>query len=173
MRKLFLLTFVSINACALHAQDFPVAFIGNWRGELLWYKAGVKEPQKVPMQIRIQPADTAGQYTWQIIYGANGADNRPYLLKPVDTAKGHWMIDERNGIRLDQYWVGNRFTSAFTVQLTTIVDSYWREGESLIAEFHSLSAKPVSTSGLGTEESPTVTSYAARGYQRAILYKEK
>jgi hypothetical protein len=155
-----------------NAQDFPAAFIGNWKGELLWYKTGNATPQKVPMRLRIQSTDTAGQYTWQIIYGENGSDNRPYLLKPVDTAKGHWVIDERNGIRLDQYWVGNRFTSAFTVQTTTILDSYWREGETLIAEFHSLSAKPVNTSGAGTKDSPTVASYAAKGYQRAVLWRE-
>ena len=136
---------------------------------MLWYKTGIQEPQKVKMQLIILPTDTANIYTGQILYGEKGEDNRPYLLKPVDTAKGHWQVDERNGIILDQYLVGDRFTSAFTVQSTTIVDSYWREGENLVAEFYSLSAKPVSTTGAGTEESPKVDSYAARGYQRALL----
>ncbi len=122
------------------------------------------------MQLIIRPADTAGVFTWQIIYGEKGEDKRPYLLKPVDTAKGHWQVDERNGIVLDQYLVGNRFTSAFTVQTTTIVDSYWREGKALIAEFHSLAAKPVASTGHGTDESPKVDSYGVRGYQKAILY---
>jgi hypothetical protein len=150
-------------------SGFPQAFIGHWQGELLWYKTGKKVPQKVKMQLVIQPTDTSNVYTWQIIYGKKNEDNRPYLLKPVDTAQGHWQVDERNGIILDQYFVGNRFTSAFTVQSTTIVDSYWREGKNLIAEFYSLTAKPVATTGLGTEESPNVDSYGTRGYQRAVL----
>lgn len=123
------------------------------------------------MQLVVLPADSAGTYTWQIVYGDKGQDNRPYVLKPVDTAKGHWVVDERNGIVLDQYFVANRFTSAFTVQNTTIVDSYWREGKNLIVEFHSLSAKAVNTTGNGTEESPTVMSYGVKGFQRAILEK--
>lgn len=125
------------------------------------------------MQLIIAPADTSGQYSWQIIYGEKNADNRPYLLKPVDTAKGHWVVDERNGILLDQYWMGNRFTNAFTVQNSTILDSYRIEGEEMIVEFYSISAKPVTTSGYGTEESPIVNSYATRSYQRAALRKKK
>lgn len=172
MKHLFFILLCSLAANTGFAQSFPQSFIGNWKGELLWYRTGVDTPQRVPMQLRIQPADTAGQYTWQLIYGEGGTDNRPYLLKPVDTAKGHWVVDERNGIRLDQYWVGGRFTSAFTVQTTTILDSYWREGETLIVEFHSLCAKPVSTTGHGTDDSPTVSSYATKGYQRAVLRRE-
>lgn len=125
------------------------------------------------MQLVIQPADFVNTYTWQIIYGDKGEDNRPYILKPVDTAKGHWQVDERNGIILDQYFVGNRFTSAFTVQNATIIDSYWREGNTLIAEFYSITAKPVNTSGQGTEESPKVDSYATRSYQKAVMKKVK
>lgn len=174
MKKCWLaIILLLVAANSAFAQDFPLPFIGHWKGELLWYKTGTASPQTVPMQLIIQPADTVGHYTWQIIYGANNSDNRPYLLKPVDTDKGHWLIDERNGIRIDQYWVGGRFASAFTVQSTTIVDSYWIEGDSLIAEFYSLSAAPVSSTGSGTDEVPTVKSYAAKGYQRAVLRKHQ
>ena len=121
------------------------------------------------MQLVIQPTDSANTYTWQIIYGEKGEDNRPYLVKPVDTAKGHWQVDERNGIIIDQYFIGNRLASAFTVQTTTIVNSYWREGENLVAEFYGLTAKPVATTGLGTEESPKVEGYGAKSYQRAVM----
>lgn len=156
----------------LNAQDFPGRFIGHWEGELLWFQAGKKEPKKVKMQLIIQPADTAAQYTWQIIYGEKSDDNRPYLLKPVDTAKGHWVVDERNGIVLDQYWVGNRFTSAFTVQNSTIIDSYWIENDQLIAEFYSISAKPVNTTGGSSKDIPPVQSYATKSYQKAVLKKK-
>jgi hypothetical protein len=151
--------------------NFPQDFTGHWQGDLLWYQTGKSEPRKVKMQLIIKPTDTADVYTWQIIYGEKGEDNRPYLLKAVDTGKGHWQIDERNGIILDQYFVGDRFTSAFTVQTTTILDSYWRKGENLVAEFYSLTAKPVATTGAGTEESPSVDSYGTKGYQRAVLRK--
>lgn len=129
-------------------------------------------PQKVKMQLIVRPADTAGHYTWQLIYGDKAEDSRPYLLKPVDTAKGHWVVDERNGIVLDQYWTGNRLSGAFTVQGTTILNSYWLEGDRLLIEFFSLAAKPVRTSGAGTEAVPAVDSYAIRGFQKAVLQKQ-
>jgi hypothetical protein len=174
MKRIFLLCCFFIFCNYSFAQtSFPASFTGHWQGTLFWYQAGKKLPQKVKMQLIIRPADSADQYTWQIIYGDKGEDNRPYILKPVDTAKGHWQVDERNGIVLDQYFIGNRFTSAFTVQSTTIVDSYWREGKNLVAEFYSLTAKPVNTTGQGTEDSPKVDSYATKSYQRAVLKRLK
>ena len=168
--SLILLIFLST---ALNAQQFPQDFTGHWEGELQWFQTGRKGPQKVRMQLVILPADTAGQYLWQLIYGEKQEDNRPYLLKPVDTAKGNWVIDEKNGIVLDQYWIANRFTGTFTVQQATILNNYWLEDGKLIAEFYSISAKPVRTSGHGTEDSPNVNSYASRAYQRAVLIKKK
>ena len=170
MRFYFLAIFL-LTIIIADAQDLS-KFTGHWEGELVWSKAGSKVVQRVKMQIIIRPADTLGQYTWQIIYGDKGEDNRPYLLKPVDTAKGHWIIDERNGIMIDQYWLGNRFSSVFTVQNSMIHDSYWIENDQLIAEFYGISTAPVTTSGAGTEDVPTVNSYAIRTYQKAILKKK-
>lgn len=152
------------------AQTFPQSFVGNWKGELLWYQGAVKEPKKVNMELKIQPAE-GGNYTWQIIYGSATEDNRPYTLMPKDTAKGHWQIDEHNGIILDQFWIANRFSGAFTVQNSTIVNTYWLEGEQLHIEFYSTSAKPIAVTGKGTEESPSVNSYGVKSYQKAILRK--
>jgi hypothetical protein len=150
---------------------FPQSWIGNWKGELLWYK-GTSEPQKIMMELRIQPLMGSNNYSWQIIYGSQTADNRPYTLVARDTAKNHWAIDENNGIILDQYWIANRFCGAFTVQASTILNSYWIENGKLVAEFYSLSAKPVDTTGKGTEDSPFVASYRMGSYQRAVLTRQ-
>ena len=124
------------------------------------------------MQMRIQDADSAGCYTWQIMYGEDEKDNRPYLLKPIDTSKGHWLIDERNGILLDGYVHGNAFHGAFTVQGNTIVDNYvlLPDGR-LQVEFFSMKLDEKRRSGNGTEESPEVYSYPMRSYQTGILKK--
>lgn len=174
MKRLFFTCCFFISATfAFGQKSFPASFIGHWEGTLEWFQVGKQEPQKVKMQLIIKPSDSANTYTWQIIYGDKGEDNRPYILKPVDAAKGHWQIDERNGIILDQYFIGNRFTSAFTVQNSTILDSYWIEGDKLIAEFYSISAKPVNITGIGTDVSPKVDSYATKSYQKAIMWKKK
>lgn len=168
----FLCCFFFSSLISVGQTSFPKDFIGHWVGTLSWYQVGKNSPQAVTMQLIIKPADSVNTYTWQLIYGDKGEDNRPYLLKPVDTTKGHWQIDERNGIILDQYFIGNRFTSAFTVQITTILNSYWREGKNLVAEFYGLTAKPVNTTGKGTEDSPKVDSYGTKSYQRAVLRKK-
>ena len=167
--RVYFLAGALIMAGLATAQDFPEKFLGRWEGEMQWYQTGKKQPQGIKMQLIVQPGDTAGQYTWQIIYGTKSEDTRPYILKPVDTAKGHWVIDEKNGIILDQYWTGNRFSGAFTVQSSTIISSYWIEGDDLMVEFFSFNAKPVNKTGGDNEEIPFVESYSIKSFQKAVL----
>ena len=169
---LLIISFISCSLFSNGQKEFPKTWIGNWKGELLWYKTGEKEPKKVNMELRIHAADSADKYSWQIIYGSATEDNRPYTLLLKDSAKAHWVIDENNGIVLDQYWVGNKFCGAFTVQNNTIINSYWIEDDKLIAEFYSISAKPVATTGKGTGESPYVDSYKTGSYQKAVLRRK-
>ncbi|HEX2535075.1 MAG TPA: hypothetical protein VHK69_15125 [Chitinophagaceae bacterium] len=173
MKRLFFLLLLGASG-ALRAQSFPQSFTGNWSGQLHWYPAGAPEPKVVDMQLRVHPvADSPGRYSWQIIYGKEGKDNRPYVLQPVDPAKGHWMIDERNGILLDGYWLGGRFSGAFSVGPSVITDTYYLQGDSLIVEFYATGKTPVRTSGLGTEASPTVESFGLRSFQRAVLRRKE
>ena len=166
----YLILTVTILICQLcYAQKFPASFTGHWQGELTWYKQNSKAPQKGKMQLIIQPSDTTCQFTWQLIYGENNKDNRPYLLKPVDTAKGHWIVDERNGILLDHFWVANRLMASFTVGKSTIVNSFRIDGDNLIAEFYSIGAVPVRASGGNDKDTPMVNSYPVGGYQYAVL----
>lgn len=163
------LLFLSVTSSGIAQLSFPESWVGNWKGELQWFRTGTTVPQKVSMELRIQKGDSAGHYTWHLIYGSAAEDSRPYILKPKDAAKGHWVIDELNGIVLDQFWVADKFCGAFTVQNSTIVNNYWIENGKLMIEFYSLGAKPLITTGLGTEESPKVDSYRVGSYQKAIL----
>lgn len=147
--------------------SFPQSFIGNWKGTLTWSVAG-KTPQTFTMRLNVQPADS-GRYTWQIIYGDDQKDNRPYLLIPVDTAKGHWVVDERNSIILDSYWIANRFTGVFAVGGSTIFDAYWIDDEGLHVEFVTYGSKAINTTGGTSKEIPPVESYQIKSVQRGIL----
>lgn len=162
---------VSVSVTA-QTRSFPKEWEGNWKGELQWYKTGKNEPQKVNMELRIHPADSINTWTWQIIYGSESEDNRPYNLIMKDTSGIHWVIDEKDGIILDQYWVGNKFCGAFTVQNSTIINSYWMEKNKLLVEFYNVSAKPIATTGKGTEDSPKVDSYKIGSYQKATLTRQ-
>jgi hypothetical protein len=175
MKKLFLVIVFIITtrfAIAQAKTTFPQTFIGNWKGKLQWMVAG-KATQTFTMQLRIQPTDSANQYTWQIIYGDAGKDNRPYILKPIDTAKGHWVVDERDGIMLDSYVHGNSIHGAFTVQGNTIVDNYTIENGKMRVEFFSIKLGDKKQSGKGTEEIPFVDSYKISSYQTGVLTRVK
>jgi hypothetical protein len=174
MRKIIVVAVALLCACISYAQTkFPEDWIGTWKGEISWNRFGNDTVKDFKMQLRIQPADSVGHYTWHIIYGDSSKDSRPYLMKAVDKNKGHWLLDERNGIFIDHYYFAGKLSCAFTVQNTTIINNCWREGEELIVEFYALSAKAVSTTGLNTDDSPIVNSYGVRSYQRAELKKSK
>ena len=166
-----LLILFSLSA-ATQSTSFPESWVGNWKGELLWYTVAGTEPKKVSMKLRIRQGDSINKYSWQLIYGNTGEDNRPYTLIAKDTGKTHWVIDENNGIVLDQYLIGNKLCGAFTVQASTIINNYWLEGGQLFVEFYSFSAKPLSTTGKGDAETPFVDSYQMKGYQKAVLTRQ-
>lgn len=169
-RLFFLLTiFMLPGSLAAQNSDFPKNWAGNWKGELTWYSAQSPEPRKVSMELRIRKQDTSSHYSWQLIYGSETADNRPYSLIPIDSSKGHWAVDEHNGIVIDQFWVGDKFCSAFSVGKTTIVNNCWMEGDRMVMEFCSFSNQPVSVTGKGTDESPKVESFRVASFQRAVL----
>jgi hypothetical protein len=174
MKTIFTATLIFITAVALAQQQnkFPLNFIGHWKGKLQWMVAG-KPSQSFAMQLIIKPADSLGQYTWQIIYGDDKKDNRPYILKPIDTAKGHWIVDEGDGIMLDSYVHGNCIHGAFTVQNNTIVDNYCVQGNKMMVEFFSIRLADKTQSGKGTDETPFVDSYKVSSYQTGVLTKLK
>ena len=171
MRVVFLLTCILFFSLAVVAQQnsFPKSWEGQWRGQLHWFKTGQSKAQEINMELRIHPAGKPNTWSWQIIYGDETKDNRPYLLTSKDSSGIHWIIDENNGIVLDQFLVADKLCGAFTVQNNTIVNNYWIEDDKLVVEFYNVSAKPIATTGNGTDDSPKVDSYKIGSYQKAVL----
>lgn len=167
-----LIFFLLIISIPTSAQDktsvFPFSFVGKWKGTIQWIVAG-KPTQTFTMQLRVLPTDSAGIFTWQIIYGDKEQDNRPYLLKPIDTTTGHWVIDENNGIVLDNYVFENCLKGAFTVSGNTIADNYCLENGQLKVEFTTIKLADKKITGTGTADAPYVNSYRIASYQVGIL----
>jgi hypothetical protein len=162
-----LLCTLSMN---IEAQDvsFPQSFAGTWEGTLYWYKANNPAPQTIPFKVVIGPTDSVNHYVWQLKYADQPI--RDYVLKPVDPAKGHWVIDERNGILLDQFWIGNQLTGTFSVAGSTILNTYRLEKKQMVVEFHALGSNAIRHSGSGEN---LVDAYKMLSYQKAILRKIK
>lgn len=173
MKKIPLIIALLAMAVSLQAQDstaFPRNFIGTWKGKMQWITAG-KPAVEYSAQLKIVPADSAGQYTWTITYGDEGKDVRPYLLKQVNASLGHWVVDEGDGIVLDSYVHGNSIHGAFTVEDATLVDNYKVEGDKMFVEFFTIKLKEKNISGKGTKETPFVESYKIANYHTGLLTK--
>lgn len=172
MKRILLLTLIIVAIpLAVTAQRFPDSFIGYWKGSLDIY-SGANVKQTVTCALEVFPADS-GRYDWIITYGDSGQDRRHYMLIPVDTAKGHWAIDEQNGIVIDLFATGNKMTSLFTIMGSAIQISYWLEGEDLVMELFTYPEKADTLTGKGTEESPEVKVFKFTGYQLGRMKKMK
>lgn len=163
-----------ILSCCLSAYSqqglFPSDWVGNWSGTLQWYSGTNEQAKTVRMQLQIQPVpDSPLVYTWKLFYGEDAKDQRPYLLRAVDTAKRHWLIDERNSILLDQFIIGDRLIGSFSLNNTLITNSYWIENGEMQIEFTSLRKSSLRSSGMGTEDIPRVEAYQVVSFQRARL----
>lgn len=130
---------------------------------------GLQQRTPVPMQLHILPTDSADQYTWRMVYGDNQQDNRPYVLKPFNKSRGHWLIDEQNSIVLDQFLLGNRLCGTFTVDGNTIMNTYELQGDSMVVEFYNFQEKPIVITGGGDSTVPKIKTYGMRSLQRAVL----
>lgn len=140
--------------------------VGNWQGSLEIFQPGGARPMEVLMKLNIAPLQGAEGFSYQIIYP--GQPPRNYKLLPVDAEKGHWQIDEQNGIKLDTFWNGYGFSSSFTVAGNILVTNERRIGEKLVWEFLSFDSKTMTSTG-GTDSSPAVTTQRLLVSQRAEM----
>lgn len=98
-----------ISARSSASLRFPQDWQGSWQGQCSnTGPAGVQTYAPVTMTLTIQPKTRAANSDWQwrIEYRSPQENQvRDYTLKAVDAAKGHWLIDEHNGILLDNFMV--------------------------------------------------------------------
>lgn len=178
LTQIILLLAVMTEVVALDAQSpagnlsFPADWTGKWAGELEIYR-GNGLFRRVPMQLHILPLDSAGLYSWEIIYGTDEeAGRRPYLLKPVDPGKGLYLIDEQNSIAMEQYFLGGKLFSRFDVMGSLLLATVEKRGEVLHYEIISGKLEPASITGdqeIEGEQMPPVRTFPIAVRQVAAL----
>lgn len=155
--------------------SFPFGWVGIWKGTLDIYNANGHQ-QSLPMQLHLLPLDTAGQYSWTIIYGPDLESGwRSYALKTVDAAKGWYQIDERNSIAMEAYFLHDKLFSRFSVMDNMLLSTTELRDGHLVFEIISGSLTPASRTGGATvdgEEIPPVEAFPVVVLQRAVLTRE-
>ncbi len=142
------------------ASPFPQGWVGRWVGEMS--VTGVPGTDKVGVELDIQPRGQ-GKYSWSLRY--QGQPERPYELLPVDPSRGHYLVDEKNGILIDSYYQDGVLISQFEVGRNRITARYELEGDQLKLEMQSFGKKPVRESAHG------VSAFPLGSLQRATLRK--
>lgn len=170
-------------ACCLfsHAQNntsnFPQDWEGIWAGQLEVYKdTGLVNT--LPMELHILPIDsnTVPSWTWTIIYGADKeAGRRSYELIRLQADRGHYLIDEKNSIKMEAYYLGGAFYQWFEVGENRLLTTTKKIDNTIVWEIVFGSIQPVSTTGdslFKGEEIPPVLSYPVSGLQKAVLTRQ-
>ena len=156
--------------------SFPEDAVGYWLGEIsIFQDTGLV--QKVPMALDIFEIGETGVWAWHIIYNpGKNEDKRKYLLIEVNKEKGHYQIDEDNGIILDAYLLNNKLISSFSVSNSTLQTINTFLDSQMVFEVIAGPQKSINTSGnmkVEENEIPPVDSYQLSTYQRAILSKKR
>ncbi|PHI19404.1 hypothetical protein CEQ90_12860 [Lewinellaceae bacterium SD302] len=158
-------------------QPFPGGYLGVWEGELKIYAAdGLK--QSVPMELDISPIDDS-TFTYTIIYGEDReAGKRDYLLRKGKEGSNHWVIDEQDGILLDNFYVGGILHGPFIVMGSQLYSQLERRGMHLHYSIASGSSKSFRESGTttevkGEEQRIDVEAFKIGSYQMAVLKRRE
>ena len=171
--------FLQWDNAALRSQSspsFPDEWTGVWQGELQIFKH-LDQRMTVPMELHLLPTDSSHRFDWTIVYGTGDrADRREYALIVVDAERGHYVVDEQNGILLDGYFHHQTFFSQFEVMGSWLLTTEQLAGDSLIFEVVAGPFEPVRVSGdtiIGTDTIPPVQSFNVATYQRAVLRRRE
>lgn len=163
--------------CQNKDGPFPILWEGKWAGSLEIFKDTGKV-NELPMELHILPIKDVDKpsWTWTIIYGEDPeTGKRPYELITIDAAKGLYLVDEKNTIKMEGYFLGGQFYQWFEVKGTRLLSKTQLAGDTLIWEIVVSSDQPVSITGdskFEGEQIPPVKAFAINTLQRAVLRKK-
>jgi len=156
---------------AQEEANFPDDYFGVYKGTLNISSA--RGPSTYPMEFHLLPTDTIGNYHYTLIYGEGDMrQERKYTLLATDADKGEYVVDENNGIVLDDKVVGNRMYSLFEVQGTILTTFITFEKDHMVFEIVATQKENSKTTIAENEDKTEVISYPISTIQRAVLIKQ-
>lgn len=152
-------TYVSVNFDTVKTS-FPERCLGEWEGTMYMYSFNQLR-DSVPVRFTATKTDSLGVYGWRTEYlSAKRPMTKDYFLKIKDLDKGHYILDEGDGVTIDEFNYGNKLFSAFEVQDIYLTTTTELIGDTLIFEV---------TSGKKIPTENEVTSYSFDHVQRVVF----
>lgn len=152
--------------------NFPDDWTGRWQGDLMIY-SGLGLQDQLKMELIIEPIEASKKYTFTIVYDT-GLDlsKREYELIVVDKDQGLFIVDEKNTIMIESYFMGGKWFQRFEVAGSMLICTIEQQGKNLVWEISSGKSEKISTSGDSSIEGIyEVNTYPFGVYQRAVLSK--
>lgn len=152
--------------------SFPEDWSGRWQGDLMVY-SGLGLQDQLKMELIIEPIPSTDNYTFTIVYDT-GLDisKRNYELILVDKEQGLFIVDEKNSILIESYFIGGKWFQRFDVAGSSLTCTIEQQGKNLIWEITSGKSEKISTTGdKNIEGILEVNTYPVGVYQRAVLTK--
>jgi len=171
-----LLVFIVVIAIQhVPAQDselnFPEDYLGIYKGRLNINSTG--GIQDIPMEFHLTEGDSTDHYRYTLIYGEGDTrQERKYSLIAEDKDKGEFIVDENNGIILDDKQIDNRLYCLFEVNGSLLTTFITFGEDHLLWEIVFAAKSEARTTYAENDEKIEVISYPISTVQRAILKKQ-
>jgi len=156
----------------IESISFPEDWTGLWKGDLKIY-SGLGLQDQLKMELIIEPIVNSENFTFTIVYDT-GLDltKRNYELIVVDKDQGLFLVDEKNTIMIESYFMGGKWFQRFEVAGNMLICTIEMQNKNLVWEITSGKSEKISTSGdENIEGILPVNTYPFGVYQRAVLTK--
>ncbi|MEL6811464.1 MAG: hypothetical protein AAFP76_09030 [Bacteroidota bacterium] len=168
-------TLLWLSVCTLHSQEsdagnFPDDYFGIYTGTLKINSSGGLSTY--PMEFHLLATDSIGVYEYKLVYGKGDQRQvRAYNLIAQNKDQGEYIVDENNGIILDDKVVGNRMYALFEVGGSLLTTFITFEKDHMVFEIVATQKENKRITYAENEEKTEVISYPITTVQRAVLQK--
>lgn len=153
-------------------QPLPAEWEGVWKGTLTVAHADGKR-EELPMELHVGPPSAGGTRGWKILYAEPGGQTtRPYEIAPVEGEPGRFIVDEKNGLFLDNQLVGRILYSQFLVKNNIVTTRFEVQGDAIAVQMSMFDSGSPRQSRL-TGGNIAVFSYKFRSEQYGVLRRAK
>lgn len=180
MKKLFFFLLLLLNISLYAQSNFPVSWIGSYEGDLyIEYPAGGKS-DTIPVTFDLLATSAPNRWTYRVSYFSKKYGNivKDYEIFWNDSLKSpnHFMLDEKDGILIDEVFLNNRFYALFEAGGEVFASLLEKTSSGLYMEIRCTSPKQGIVSQSAPDEkgnSYTVRSNYTYNVQYANLKKKK
>ncbi len=157
------------------ASDAPFSrWTGTWKGACQ-LSPPYNGTERFDASLTVGKDEGANGVQWQLIYEASGnlpRQVRNYSMRPINASKGHYVVDENNGLLLDSFIDQDMIYSPFQINGKIITATYVLIGKNkMIMDMPTFDAIPVRKSCVTGNPNLCAESFGLRMTQRCNLEK--